>query len=344
MTQDKKDTYAIPGKLISLVVPVFNEEEAAPVFIAAVIPELDRVRSDLGEGARTEIIFVDDGSTDGTLRVLRGLRAPGTTIRLVKLSRNFGKDAALTAGMMYSKGDAVIPMDVDMQDPPELLPQMVAHWREGALIVNAVRRDRSSDDWIKRGSAQIFYTLFNKISSYRLSPDVGDFRLLDRRVIETLNALPEKVRFMKGLFSWVGYNSAEVTYVRPERSAGTTKWKVLALWNFALDGITGASTLPLRVWTYMGSLVALFSFIYMIFLVIRTLLFGVDVPGYASTMAAVLMIGSLNLIALGIIGEYVGRIAIEVRQRPLFVIDEVETLEAQGHSSLLSEVTREEQA
>jgi len=332
------------AKLISLVVPVFNEEEAIPVFVAAVTPVLAQLRADLGAGARTEIIFVDDGSTDGTLQVLRGLTAPGTTIRLVRLSRNFGKDAALTAGLLYARGDAVIPMDVDMQDPPELLPQMVAHWREGALIVNAVRGDRSSDDWMKRRSAGAFYALFNKISSYRLNPNVGDFRLLDRRVVETLNALPEKVRFMKGLFSWVGYRSAEVTYVRPERSAGTTKWKMLALWNFALDGITGASTLPLRVWTYVGSLVAFFSFLYMIVLIIRTLIFGVDTPGYASTMAAILMIGSLNLIALGIIGEYVGRIAVEVRQRPLFVIDDVETVGADGKSVLISEGSPEEQA
>lgn len=224
---------------------------------------------------------------------------------------------------------------MSLQDPPELLPQMVALWREGALIVNAVRRDRSSDDWIKRHTAKAFYAFFNKISNYPLNPDVGDFRLLDRRVIDTLNALPEKVRFMKGLFSWVGYRCEEVTYVRPQRSVGSTKWKILSLWNFALDGITGASTLPLRVWTYLGSIVALLSFFYLLFLVIRTLLFGVDVPGYASTMAAILMMGSLNLIALGIIGEYVGRIAIEVRQRPQFVIDDVETLGSHGSTGLL---------
>lgn len=327
--------------LISLIVPVYNEEEAAPAFVAATAPELSRVRHNLGEGARTEIIFVDDGSTDNTLGVLRSLNAPGTTIRLVRLSRNFGKDAALTAGLLFAKGDAAIPMDVDLQDPPELLPEMVERWREGALIVNAVRRDRSSDDWFKRRSAKAFYRFFNRISDYPLKPDVGDFRLLDRRVIDTLNALPEKVRFMKGLFSWVGYRSVDVNYVRPERSAGTTKWKILSLWNFALDGITGASTLPLRVWTYLGSLVAFLSFVYIFFLVIRTLIFGIDVPGYASTMAAILMMGSLNLIALGIIGEYVGRIAIEVRQRPQFVVDSVETLSVHDPSGILHNVSSE---
>ena len=324
MTERNKDV----GKLISLVVPVYNEEDALPIFVCRLAPVLDELRDQLGPGARTEIIFVDDGSQDRTRAVLRGLEAPGSTLRLVSLSRNFGKDAALTAGLLYARGDAVIPMDVDLQDPPALLPQMIAHWQAGAMVVNAVRSDRSSDDWIKRRSAGAFYRLFNKISSYRIDPNVGDFRLLDARVVETLNALPEKVRFMKGLFSWAGYRSAEVHYVRPERSAGTTKWKLLALWNFALDGITGASTLPLRVWTYVGTLVAFFSFLYMVFLILRTLFFGVDTPGYASTMAAILMIGSLNLIALGIIGEYVGRIAVEVRQRPLFVIDEVEVLTA----------------
>lgn len=317
---------ASPYPRLSLVVPVFNEEEAAPVFLKTVSPILEQVCAQLGRGAYAEVVFVDDGSRDGTLDAIRNTPVPGVTVRVVRLSRNFGKDAALTAGLAHAQGDAVVPMDVDLQDPPDLLPEMVRLWQEGALIVNAVRADRSSDSWAKRRSAGLFYALYNKISTYPLTANVGDFRLLDRQVVTILNTLPERVRFMKGLFSWVGYRATEVSYSRPERSAGETKWKFFSLWNFALDGITGASTLPLRIWTYVGTFVALTSFLYMIFLVIRTIIFGIDTPGYASTMAAILMIGSLNLIALGIIGEYVGRIAVEVRQRPLFVIDRVETV------------------
>ena len=318
---------------LSLVVPVFNEEAAAPVFLETVTPILQRVCQQLGAGAHAEVLFVDDGSRDGTLEAIRRTPAPGITVRIVRLSRNFGKDAALTAGLAHAQGEAVVPMDVDLQDPPELLPEMVRLWQEGAFIVNAVRADRSADSWAKRRSAGLFYALYNRISTYPMAANVGDFRLLDRRVVSTLNQLPERVRFMKGLFSWVGYEATEVSYTRPERSAGETKWKFFSLWNFALDGITGASTLPLRVWTYVGTFVALASFCYMAFLVVRTLIFGVDTPGYASTMAAILMIGSLNLIALGIIGEYVGRIAVEVRQRPLFVIDRVETISGPEVSS-----------
>lgn len=311
---------------LSVVVPVFNEEEAVPIFLETLVPILTKICSQLGGQAHAEVLFVDDGSRDGTLETIRRTPAPGITVRVVRLSRNFGKDAALTAGLAHAQGEAVVPMDVDLQDPPELLPEMVRLWQEGAFIVNAVRADRSADSWAKRRSAGLFYALYNRLSTYPLAANVGDFRLLDRRVVGTLNELPERVRFMKGLFSWVGYEATEVSYTRPERSAGETKWKFFSLWNFALDGITGASTLPLRIWTYVGTFVALASFCYMAFLVVRTLIFGVDTPGYASTMAAILMIGSLNLIALGIIGEYVGRIAVEVRQRPLFVIDRVETI------------------
>lgn len=312
--------------LVSIVVPVFNEEDAVPRFLAAIDPVLASVRSQIGDGAKTEIVFVDDGSSDRTVEIIRASTSEAVHIRLVRLSRNFGKDAALSAGLAHAAGDAIIPMDADLQDPPDLLPDMIAAWREGAVIVNAVRQDRSSDTWLKRKTATAFYSVFNRLSNYPLHRDVGDFRLLDRKAINAINEVPERVRFMKGLFSWVGFRPVEIPYARPERVAGETKWRMWALWNFALDGITGSSTLPLRIWTYVGGVLAIFSIIYALIVFIRVVIYGVDVPGYASLMVVTLILGASNFIALGIIGEYVGRISIEVRGRPLFIVESVEQL------------------
>lgn len=313
-------------KTLSLVVPVFNEEEGVAVFVARVEPELARVRDYLGPGTKTEFVFVDDGSTDRTFETLRSLATIESQIRVIKLSRNFGKDAALTAGFIHAKGEAVVAIDVDLQDPPELLLDMVKAWKEGARVVNAVRVDRSSDSWSKRQSASAFYRLFNSLSSYTVPQNVGDFRLLDRQVVNQLNTLEERVRFNKGLVAWCGYEAVAVPYSRPQRELGTTKWKLWTLWNFALDGITGTSTLPLRIWSYVGAFIALFALGYAALIVIRTLILGIDVPGYASTMAVTLTLGAANLIALGILGEYVGRISIEVRRRPLFLIETIESV------------------
>ena len=309
--------------LLSIVVPVFNEAEIVDLFLARLEPALEKARAALGPGGRSEIVFVDDGSVDGTAERIAGRIRPGAGVRLVKLSRNFGKDAALAAGLAHASGDAVVPMDADLQDPPELLERMVAAWRDGARVVNAVRLDRLSDDWFKRTSARLFYGLFNRLSTYPLTPDVGDFRLLDRSAVAVVNQMPERIRFMKGLFSWIGFKQVAIGYTRAPRASGQSKWRPWSLWNFALDGITGSTTLPLRIWTYAGATIAVAALAYAAVVVVRTLVAGVDVPGYASLLTVVLTLGALNLLALGMIGEYVGRIAVEVRARPLYVVEAV---------------------
>ncbi|MGF1552260.1 MAG: glycosyltransferase family 2 protein [Paracoccaceae bacterium] len=318
------------GALLSIVVPVLDEEETVGPFLDALAPAIERVRARQPFALGAEVVFVDDGSRDRTVEVVRARRLAGGTIRLVKLSRNFGKDSALAAGLAHARGDMVVPMDVDLQDPPELLERMVEAWREGAFIVNAVRVDRSSDGWFKRRSAATFYRVFNRLSAYPLHTDVGDFRLLDRRVVDTLVAMPERVRFTKGLFAWLGYAPVTIEYARPPRSAGATKWKAWSLWNFALDGITGSTTLPLRVWTYAGGALALAAVGYAAIIVVRTLLYGVDTPGYASLMTVILVLSAIQLVALGILGEYIGRIAIEVRQRPLYLVEAVQEIDEDG--------------
>lgn len=308
---------------LSIVVPVFNEEPTIRVFVEGIKPALAELRDLLGPDGRTEILFVDDGSKDGTVVEIGKIKLPGTTIRLVRLSRNFGKDAALAAGLSCARGDAVIPMDVDLQDPPGVLAGMVDAWLRGARVVNAVRADRSSDTWLKRKTSAAFYGVFNRLSTTPIESNAGDFRLLDREVVDIINAMPERVRFMKGIFSWVGYSPVDIPYSRAPRAVGETKWRMWVLWNFALDGITGTSTFPLRVWSYLGAGLAVIALAYACFIILRTLVFGIDTPGYASLMVVTLIIGATILLALGIMGEYIGRIAIEVRQRPLFLIRDI---------------------
>jgi glycosyltransferase involved in cell wall biosynthesis len=243
-------------------------------------------------------------------------------VRAVSFSRNFGKEAALSAGLDHARGEAVIPMDVDLQDPPEVIGQMLAKWREGFDIVNGIRTDRESDSLAKRLTADLFYRTHNRLSVDKIPEHAGDFRLLDRKVVDIIRSMPERTRFMKGLFAWAGFRQASVPYVRQQRQLGATKFNYWKLWSFALDGITSASTVPLRVWSYLGVLVALLALVYAILLIVRTLIWGVDVPGYASLMVAVLFIGGLQLLSLGVLGEYVGRILIEAKQRPLYVIRE----------------------
>jgi glycosyltransferase involved in cell wall biosynthesis len=311
-----------PRIILSLVAPAFNEAGVIEPFLARVRPILEDTVRPLGPGSTFEILFVDDGSTDGTLKELRQARGGDERIRIVSLSRNFGKDVALTAGLEFARGLAVIPIDVDLQDPPELIPQMVERWLAGYDVVTARRVDRSSDGQLKRGTAHLFYKVFNRLAERPMLEDAGDFRLLSRQVVEALNRFPERSRFMKGLFAWVGFEQCVVDYVRPARERGSSKWRYWRLWNFALDGITGSTTAPLRVWSYAGAVAAGFAILYAVFLIARTLIVGVEVPGYASLMVVVLLFGGLNLLSLGVIGEYLGRTYTEVKGRPLYIVRE----------------------
>ena len=305
---------------LSLVVPVFNEEEAIRPFLDRTVPVLERAAALVPAETSYEILFINDGSTDATAAVLGALAQRDARIKVVNLSRNFGKEAAVAAGLNYASGDAIIPIDVDLQDPPELIEPMVVKWLAGAKAVEAVRTDRTSDSWYKRFTANGFYSLYNRFADQPIRENVGDFRLLDREVVDVLRDLPERSRFNKALYSWVGFARETVEFTREKRSAGTSKWKYWRLWNFALDGLTASTTAPLRVWTYMGAFAAILAFAYAGFIIIHTVVFGVDSPGYASMITVILFMGGLNLLALGIMGEYVGRIAKEVRGRPLYVV------------------------
>ena len=305
---------------LSLVVPVLNESESVGPFLARVGPIVEALMRPHGPAIGYEIVFVDDGSTDDTVARLVALRADHPAIRIVRLSRNFGKDTALSAGLEHSSGAAVVPLDVDLQDPPEAIPELYAKWLEGNDIVYATRVDRASDSAAKRMTAGLFYRIYNKIADTKIPDNAGDFRLLDRKVVDALCQLPERNRFMKGLYSWVGFRQASIEIVRAPRAAGTSKWRYWRLWNFALDGITAFSTMPLRIWSYVGALISAAAFAYALFLIVRTILIGADVPGYASLMVAVLFMGGVNLMSLGVLGEYLGRAYTEVKRRPLYLV------------------------
>ena len=300
--------------LLSIVVPMFNEEDGVDVFFETVEAVLSRMDVDY------EIVCVNDGSRDGTLRCLLRHRERNPRIRVVDLSRNFGKDLALTAGLDRSLGDVVVPIDADLQDPPELIPAMLEKWREGYDVVYAVRRSREEDSRFKRFSAGGFYRLFNALSFWEIPFNTGDFRLMSRQVVDSLRQFPENNRFMKGLFSWVGFRQTGIEYVRVARAKGETKWNYWKLWNFALDGITAFSTIPLRLWSYVGALVSMLAFLYGTFLILLTLIFGRDVPGYTSIMVVILFLGGVQLLSIGVLGEYIGRIYIETKGRPIYII------------------------
>lgn len=301
--------------LLSLVVPFYNEEEMIRAFFSEVIPVLEAI-----DGTQFEIICVNDGSRDGTLRMLIGMSDEDSRIRVVDLTRNFGKEAALSAGLDEARGAIVIPFDADLQDPPKIIPLLVEKWREGYDVVLAKRVNRLTDSFLKRQTAAIFYRMHNAVCDTKIPENVGDFRLITREVVDALKRLPETRRFMKGLFAWVGYRTAVVEYVREPRLAGRSKFSGWKLWNFALEGFTSFSTLPLRVWTYVGSFVAFGAFIYASFLIARTLIQGVAVPGYASLISAVLLLGGVQLIGIGVLGEYIGRIYYESKNRPVYLI------------------------
>lgn len=297
-----------------------NEEEVIPAFLKRVVPLLEAMDDPASEAF--EILFIDDGSRDRTLELIRAASAADERIGAVSLSRNFGKEAALTAGIDHAHGKAVIPFDVDMQDPPEAIEDMLREWRAGHDIVYGVRTNRESDSLPKRLTADLYYRAHNKLSRDKIPEHAGDFRLLDRKVVEVIKKMPERNRFMKGLFAWTGFKQTAVEYRRVEREEGTSKFNYWKLWTLALDGITSASTVPLRVWSYLGGVVGFFTLVYAAFIIAKTLITGVDVPGYASLMVAVLFLGSVQLISLGVLGEYVGRILKEVKGRPVYVVGE----------------------
>jgi glycosyltransferase involved in cell wall biosynthesis len=311
--------------LLSVVVPVKNEEDGIFPFVERVGGILDGIAGDQG----WEILFVDDGSSDVTLAAIVAANQRDPRVRGLSLSRNFGKEAALSAGIDHARGNAVIPMDVDMQDPPEVLPEMVAKWRDGYDMVFGVRRCRQSDGWAKRVTAGLYYRAHNAVSKEKIPENAGDFRLMDKKVVDVIRALPERNRFMKGLFAWAGFKQAAIEYDRAERETGTTKYNYWKLWTLALDGITSASTVPLRIWSYVGALVALFALGYAGFIAFDTMVFGNRVPGYASLMTSVLFLGGIQLISLGVLGEYVGRILTETKQRPLYVVRDTVGIESQ---------------
>ena len=299
---------------LSIVVPVHNESRGLDEFFARLIAVLERLAMSY------EIVCIDDGSTDDSLDRLLAFRARIPALRVISLSRNFGKDIALSAGLDHATGAAVVPIDSDLQDPPELIEPMVAKWREGYDVVYATRSRRDGEGLIKRTTARYFYRVFDRITDIPIPRDTGDFRLIDRRVADVLARLPERTRFMKGLFAWVGFRQAAVAFDRPARNSGTTKWSYWRLWNFALDAITSFSSLPLKVWSYLGLVISLFAFLYALFLAGLKIISGIDVPGYASIMVAVLFFGGVQLITLGIIGEYLARMYNEVKGRPLYLV------------------------
>lgn len=275
---------------------------------------LPRLRMDV------EIVCVDDGSTDETLNALSGRARADPRVKVLALSRNFGKEAALTAGLEVATGNVVVPLDADLQDPPELIADFLTLWEQGFDVVYGVRTDRSSDTRFKRGTAAMFYRLFNAISDQPIPTSTGDFRLMDRSVVEALKQLPERNRFMKGLFSWVGFRQVGVPYARPARSGGDTSWRLGSLVRLALDGLTAFSTTPLRVWTIIGASSAAAALLYAGVLIVRVMVVGRDVPGYASLMVALLLGFAIQMVAFGILGEYVGRLYEEVKGRPIYIV------------------------
>lgn len=303
-------------KKISVICPFFNEQKTVQPFFQALLDSLTPLPYEI------EIICVNDGSTDATLHLLLQQKKKHSSIKItvLDLSRNFGKEAALTAGIEHAGGDAVIPIDTDLQDPPELIATMLEKWEQGYEVVLATRQDRSNDSWLKRSSAHWFYRIHNAISEPKIPENTGDFRLMDRCVVNALKTLPENQRFMKGLFNWVGFKTTQVYYIRPLRIEGNTKFTPWKLWKLALEGITSFSIAPLIIWTYLGVLISSLAFFYGLFIIAKTLIYGIDLPGYASLIVTILFLGGLQMVGMGILGEYIGRLYMEAKRRPIYII------------------------
>jgi glycosyltransferase involved in cell wall biosynthesis len=302
-------------RLVSIVVPAYNEHDVIFEFNR----RLSIARQELS--LPSEVIFVNDGSTDDTLERLRSLKAADPTIGIVDLSRNFGKEIALTAGLDHARGDVVVIIDADLQHPPELIPEFIARWREeDADIVYGQRASRAGESGTKRLTSRAFYRAINALSGRLIPVDAGDFRVLSRRAVDALAGIRERHRFMKGLFAWIGYRQVPLLYETDLRFAGVSKWNYWKLWNFSIEGITSFSVAPLKVATYVGLLAAILSIVYGFFMVFQTIIYGNPVPGFPSLLVAILFLGGLQLIFLGIIGEYLGRMFNEVKQRPLYLV------------------------
>lgn len=301
---------------LSLIVPMYNEQEMAELFFEKALPHVQTCTDDY------EFIFVNDGSKDGTLSKLKELAGKHPFVKIISLSRNFGKEAAVTAGLEHAGGDAVIIMDADLQDPPELISPFWEKFQQGCDNVYGLRADRSADSFLKRITAQTFYKIYNALADGPLPYNAGDCRLLSRRAVNAVLALPERERFMKGLFSWVGYKTAAVPFCRAQRAAGKTKWNYWRLWNFALGGLTANTTIPLKLWTYFGLAVSLFAFVFAAWTAYKKIMWGNPVSGYTSLMVVILFFSGVQLITLGVIGEYLSRVFIEVKRRPVYLADE----------------------
>lgn len=308
---------------VALLVPCFNEEASAPYLFQELNQTIHDYQLGPGERIDFQLLIIDDGSTDQTVKTFEALFDTSSEFKggqIIQLSRNFGKEAAILAGLLHCDADACIILDADLQDPPSLIPRMIEEWRKGFQVVNAVRTDRSSDTFLKRMSSHAFYSVFLALSRLQVQFNASDYRLLDRVAIQAILSCDERVRFSKGFFAWIGFQQGNVTFIRPSRKAGLTKWNDWKLWNYALDGIFSFSTAPLRIWSYLGLLMTVAAFVVGLKAAIRTILFGIDVPGYASLFFAVTLLGGLQLIGIGILGEYVGRTYIESKRRPLYVI------------------------
>jgi glycosyltransferase involved in cell wall biosynthesis len=308
---------AVSRPALSVVVPCYNEALGLAEFHRRLSAVMD------GIGRSWEIIYVNDGSADATLACIDALREADPHVGLINLSRNFGKEIALTAGLDHAQGEAIIVIDADLQDPPEVIPELVAVWDQGVDMVYAQRRAREGETWLKKTTADLFYRLMQRLGGVRLPRNTGDFRLLSRRALDALLQLRETHRFMKGLFAWVGFPSQAVLYDRAPRHAGSSSWNYWRLWNLAVEGITGFTLMPLKIATYLGLAVAVFALVFGGQLIIRTLLFGNQVPGYPSLMAVILFLGGVQLMTLGVIGEYLGRVFNETKQRPLYLLERV---------------------
>ena len=305
------------GVDVSIIVSMYNEEESLDLFF-------EKINEVVEENSKYsfEIVCIDDGSIDRTYEKLCKIAKKNKKVKVLKFSRNFGKEYGMMAGLKYCNGKCAIPIDVDLQDPPHLISEFIEKWKEGYDMVYGIRIDRKSDTLLKRLTAKMFYKIYNLLTKSPIPYNAGDYRLVDRKVINAILSLNEKNIFMKGIFGWTGFKSVGIKYIREKRSAGVSKWNYWKLWNFALDGITASTTFPLRVWTYFGGLLSLSGMFYAFYIILRTIIKGIDVPGYASLLVFILLLGGIQMVILGIIGEYIGRIFMEVKNRPIYIVED----------------------